>query len=139
MAADENQLHARRLEQFEHLYNSVDHLMAEYGRPDSLSRQGDYSVLGDYWGYPQVKLSIHELALLHPQIVKRLQSLLADFPDWEFVVTVAVRGHYDDWPDMGLYVRRHEIIDTLQREYFPEAFQSFLYEGSRRGVEGQVT
>jgi hypothetical protein len=57
------------------------------------------------------------------------------FPGWELVVAVAVPGHYDDWPDMGLYVRLHEIIDGLQRKYFPKEFQNFEYEGSRTGTE----
>lgn len=138
MTADDEKLHAERLAQFEILYQGAETLMAEYGRPYSSSGPGDFSIWGDYWGYPQVKISVHELALLHPRIVKRLQELLADFPEWEFVVTVAVRGHYDDWPDMGLYVRRDEIIDTLQRQYFPSEFQGLAYEGSRRGVEGEV-
>jgi hypothetical protein len=62
-------------------------------------------------------------------------KLSSAIPGWEIVVTVAVRGHYYDWPDMALYVRPHEIFDTLQRQYFPEKFQAFDYEGSRRGTE----
>jgi hypothetical protein len=138
MASDEDRLHSERLVQFEHLVDRVDRLMAKYGRHDSLSQHGDYSVLGDYWGYPQVRLSVHNLALLHPHIVKRLQNIVADFPGWEIVVVVAVRGHYYDWPDMGLYVRSHEIFDTLQRRYFPKEFQDLEYEGSRRGTEAEA-
>jgi hypothetical protein len=29
-------------------------------------------------------------------------------------------------------VRPHEIIDGLQRQYFPKEFQGIEYEGSRR-------
>lgn len=138
MATDEDRLHAQRLEQFERLYSRVDRLMEQFGRPDFVSGYGDYGVVGDYWGYPQVKLGVHSLALLHPHIVKRLQTVVTDFPGWEIVVTVAVRGHYYDWPDMGLYVRAHEIFDTLQRQYFPKEFQTFEYEGSRRGTEAEA-
>jgi hypothetical protein len=138
MATDGDRLHAERLVQFERLVDLVDRLMEQHGRHDSLSRHGDYSVLGDYWGHPQVRLSIHNLALLHPDIMKRLQHVVAGFPGWEIVVVVAVRGHYYDWPDMGLYVRAHEIFDTLQRQYFPKEFQNLEYEGSRRGTEADV-
>jgi hypothetical protein len=75
-------------------------------------------------GLPQVKVGVHDLRLLDPHIIKWLQNIVAGFPGWEIVVTVAVRGHYDDWPDMGLYVRTHEIFDTLQRQYFSKQFQT---------------
>ncbi len=112
--------------------------MLQFGRSDSLSQHGDYSVLGDYWGYPQVRLSVHHLALLHPSIIKRLQAAVANFAGWEIVAVVAIREHYHDWPDMALYVRPHEIFDTLQRQYFPPEFQTLEYEGSRRGTEAEA-
>jgi hypothetical protein len=36
---------------------------------------------------------------------------------------------------MGLTIRDHEIIDGLQRQYFPREFQSIRYRGSRPGTE----
>jgi hypothetical protein len=36
---------------------------------------------------------------------------------------------------MGLYIRAHEIIDGLRREYFPEPYRSYQYDGSRPGTE----
>jgi hypothetical protein len=101
MIGDEDRLHSQRLNGFERLRNRIIHLMARFGEPDSISRHGDYSVHGDYWGYPQVKVSIQNLRLLRPDIVKRLQAIVAEFPGWEIVYTVAVRDHYCDWPDMG--------------------------------------
>ena len=95
---------------------------------------GDYSIYGDYGGYPQVKISIGNLVLLEPHIVKRLQAIVKDFPGWEIVIAVAVPGHYDDWTDMGLYIRANEIVDGLQRQYFPKEFQGLEYEGSTRGA-----
>jgi hypothetical protein len=138
MSIDEDPLHEERLEQFERLMNLVDDVMKKFGRHDSLSALGDYSVLGDYWGYPQVRVGVHDLRLIHPHIIKWLQNILAQFPGWEIVVVVAIRGHYYDWPDMALYVRAHEIFDTLQRQYFPEEFQRLEYDGSRRGTEAEA-
>src|SRR5262245_10388141 len=106
---DEDRLHEERLRTFGHLDNVIEQFMSQFGRPDSLSTDGDFCVIGDYWGYPQVKVGIHDLALLRPEIVKGLQRIIADFPEWEIVYTVAVRGHYDDWPDMGLYICAQEI------------------------------
>ena len=138
MKTDEDRLHEERLKNFERLRRRIGHLLEQFGQPDFKSGPGDFCVIGDYWGYPQVKVDIHDLALFHPHVIKRLQNTLIDIPEWEIVVTVAVRGHYYDWPDMGLYVRRREIFDTLQRQYFPREFQAFEYEGSRRGTEAEA-
>ena len=72
--------------------------------------------------------------MLRPTVIAELQRLIKQFPGWEIEVTVAVRGHYDDWPRMGLYIRPHEIIDGLQRQYFPKEFQNIEYAGARRGT-----
>jgi hypothetical protein len=118
---------------FELLRARIEARLRPFGQADSLLEPGDYAVHGDYWGYPQVKVTIHNLELLQPKVVEALQQLLGEFPDWEIVMAVAVRGHYDDWPDMGLYIRAGEIIDGLQRQYFPKPLRDIKYEGSRRG------
>ena len=119
---------------FERLYVRMQNLLGRFGRPDSL-QHGDFSIYGDYWGYPQLKISIHDLTLLRPEIVTQMQEVVRDFPGWEIVVAVAVRGHYEDWPDMGLYIRPREIIDGLQRQYFPKEFQDIRYKGGRLGTD----
>ena len=96
-------------------------------RPD-----GDYSVHGDYSGYPQIVVFVGNLKCCGRQSFCELQRLIKEFPGWQVEVTVAVRGH--DWPNMGLYIRPHEIIDGLQRQYFPKEFQDIAYEGARRGT-----
>jgi hypothetical protein len=135
MVTDDDRLHQSRVQAFELLVDRIDKVLERFGQHDSLSQFGDYSIYGDYWGYPQVKVSVHELGLLQPRIVTMLQHVVSGFPGWEIVVAVAVRGHYEDWPDMGLHIRPHEILDGLQRQYFPKEFQGIEYEGSRRGTE----
>jgi hypothetical protein len=120
---------------FERLYARIGELLKGFGQRDSFFVDGDFSIYGDYWGYPQVKVSVHSLDLLRPQVVKLMQQLVKEFPGWEIVVAIAVRGHYEDWPDMGLYIRPHEIIDGLQRQYFPKEFQDIRYEGARTGTD----
>jgi hypothetical protein len=120
---------------FEQLYERICRLLAQFGRSDSLLGLGDYSVYGDYWGYPQVKVSIGNLTLLRPNVIDLLREIIEDFSGWEIVVAVAVDGHLEDWPEMGLYIRPHEIIDGLQRQYFPKEFQDIRYEGGRPGTD----
>jgi hypothetical protein len=51
------------------------------------------------------------------------------------MVAVYVPGVGEDWPDMGLTIRAHEIVDGLQRSLFPKEFQNLRYEGSRPGTD----
>ena len=131
----EDSVYREQNEIFERLYVRVGKLLEKFGRQDSLLRSGDYSVYGDYWGYPQIKVTVSNLALLRPNVVGLLREIIKDFPDWEIVVAIAVREHYHDWPEMGLYIRPHEIVDGLQRQYFPKEFQDIHYEGSRPGTD----
>lgn len=133
-AIEEDREHAEQVEVFERLRQQVDRTLEKYGMPDSLSRDGDYTVHGDYNGHPQVIAFIGKLDMLRAAVISELHGLIQGFPGWEIEVTVAVRGHYEDWPNMGLYIRPHEIIDGLQRQYFPKEFQSIAYEGARRGT-----
>jgi hypothetical protein len=135
MTTEEDRIFDEQAEIFDRLYNRIEDLLERFGRPDTLLGSGDYSVYGDYMGHPQVKVSVNNLRLLRPSVVTALQSVLDEFPGWEIVVAVAVRGHYDDWPDMGLIIRGHEIIDGLQRQYFPPEFRDIQYEGSRPGTD----
>lgn len=133
---DRDRIYHEQLDMFEDLYPRVKEVMKRFGKPDFLPGRahGDYMVHGDYGGYPEVVVYIHNLALLQPAIIEELQRLIKEFPGWQITVTVAPWEHLQDWPSMGLYVRPHEIIDGLQRQYFPKEFQSIEYEGARRGT-----
>jgi hypothetical protein len=136
--SDKDLDYGKQLETFEHLLARVDRLMGEFGKPFSASEDNDFLVVGDYWGNRQIKIEVFNLALFHPHTVQRLQSLIRKMAGWEIVYSAALHDRVPGWPNMGLYIRPHEIIDTLQRQYFPKEFQGFEYEGSRRGVERQV-
>jgi hypothetical protein len=118
---------------FDCLVQAVSDVLGQYGRHDSIE-PGDYSVYEDYWGYPQVKVSIANLKMLESAVIKKLQQVIKAYPGWEVVVAVVNRNNYKDWPEMGLYIRPDEIIDGLQRQYFPKEFQKIEYEGARRGT-----
>jgi len=130
---DEDSRYEQELKIFERVVDQIKALLKRYGEHDSL-RPGDYSIYDDYWGYPQVKVSINNLKMLQPSIIDGLQQIVKVYPEWEIVVAVAVRGHYSDWPEMGLYIRPHEIIYGLRRQYFPKEFQNIEYVGARPGT-----
>jgi hypothetical protein len=114
---------------FGKLYESVESLLECFG-----SSKNDYAVHSDYVGYPQVVVFVENLKMLCPNIVSALQELVKGYRGWQIELTVAVPGHDKDWPDMGVYVRPNEIVDALQRQYFPKEFRSIEYEGARRGA-----
>jgi hypothetical protein len=134
--ADRTREDSEALKSFETLRDRADNLLQRFGQPDYQPHQshGDYSVHGDFGGYPELVVFVGNLKMLRPAIITALRDLVKEFPGWQITVTVAVRGHYEDWPNMGLYVRPNEIIDGLQRQYFPKEFQDIEYEGARRGT-----
>jgi hypothetical protein len=89
-------------------------------------------VHGDYTEYPQVVVFVDNLKLLRTPVVSALQDFIKDFPGWQIDLMVTLRGH-EDWPNMGISIRANEIVDDLQRQYFPKEFQELTYQGSRRG------
>jgi hypothetical protein len=119
---------------FERLENCVDKLLERFGRPDYLPGRpyGDYQVHGDYSESPQVVVFVDNLELLRNPVVDALQKLIKDFPGWQIDLMVTTRGH-EDWPNMGISIRADEIVDDLQRRYFPPEYQNLTYERSRRG------
>jgi hypothetical protein len=77
--------------------------------------------------------------LLKPNIIKRLQHVLESYPGWEIVYQVSMPGPGDDWPNMCVIIRSREIVDFLQRQYFPPDYQSLHYEGDRPPTEAEFT
>ncbi len=133
---EERQRYRAQAAIFRQLHERTEAVLQKCGRPDCMSdgTYGDFTVHSDYSGYPQVVVFINNLEMLRPQIVAELQKLVEGYPGWQIALTVAVRGHDDDWPDMGIYIRPHEIIDALQRQYFPKEFRSIEFEGARKGT-----
>lgn len=123
-----------RVATFEALYERVGQVLQPFGIPDSLTRHGDYTVEADYLGTSEIVVFVGNLSMLQANIVDRLRGVIKEFPGWQIVMTVTVRGHYEDWPNMGLYIRPDEIIDGLQRQFFPKEFQKIQYRGARRGT-----
>jgi hypothetical protein len=119
---------------WEELYLGIVALLSEYGIEDHLGH-GDYLVVDDNYGWRRNTIEIHRLNMLDPVIVKSLQSLLNDVPDWEIVIAVDIPGTEAFWPRMGLTLRSGEIVDDLQRQYFPKEFQIWRYDSSTRAAD----
>jgi hypothetical protein len=132
---EENRRYDEQFNIFLLLRDRIENLLEQYGRADSLAGLGDFSAHYDFVQSDQVKVSVANLDLFQPFIVYQLQDIVKEFPGWEIVYTVTLDDHLKDWPDMGLYIRGDEIIDTLQRQYFPKKYQSIAYAGSRLGRE----
>ena len=116
------------------LHADITKFLSKFGSEDSLGN-ADYWVLDDNWGTNQQKLFLNKLSMLDPIVISGLQRRLSEFPGWEIVVVVSLRGSGEKWPDMGLTIRTHEIIDGLHRSYFPSELREIQYAGSRPGTD----
>lgn len=91
-------------------------------------REGDYWLLDDNWGWRRHQLEVQNLELLRPHVIKALQALLVDFPNWDMTVRVDVPGKENVWPGMGVVIYPNEIVDELQRDFLPSEFKNIRYD-----------
>lgn len=109
--------------------------LGRFGMEEDQFGAADYLLVEDNLGHRWHTIEIHRLHMLEPRIVKSLQSLLREAPNWEIIIAVDIPGAETAWPPMGLTIRSDEIIDGLQRQYFPREFRDIRYEGSRPGTD----
>jgi len=115
------------------LYDRISAVLSRFGTEDHFGG-ADYLLVDDNYGHRRHIVEIHKLRMLDPALVKMLRMLLAELPDWEIVIAVDVPGTENTWPRMGLIIRKHEVVDGLQRRYLPPEFQKVAFEGSRTGT-----
>jgi hypothetical protein len=128
MSAD---LKVRQEEEWIALYKQIRQLLQQFGEEDDGGKRKDYLLVDDNLGLWQHKVETSDLRMVKPAVVKSLQKLLLGYQNWEIVIGVGNPESGGKWPKMGLVIRDDEIIDGLQRQYFPNEFQSIEYEGSR--------
>jgi hypothetical protein len=88
------------------------------------SEEGKDYVLMDYnYGAYGHRIEGESPKLVMPEVVKSLQKLLIEYPNWEIVIALDGAG--------GVIIRDDGIIDGLQRHDLSEEFQTIEYEGSR--------
>ncbi|WP_439572800.1 hypothetical protein [Phreatobacter sp.] len=121
---------------FESLYQLVLAALSRFGRHDGLN-PGDYYVLGDYWGHPQVLVNAN-LRMLREDVIEALRELLARRPQWEIVFALWEPGTETSWPRMGLRIRRDEVLDGLRRSFLPEPYRSFTCRDLRPERQDEI-
>lgn len=106
------------------IYDAVGVVFSELQHQGMIGEE-DYFVIDDDWGWNIVQTEI-VISSLWPQIARRFQSILADFPDW--VITMQVMKKYTDkQPGMGVYVFPDHFRDELKREFLPAALRDMTF------------
>jgi hypothetical protein len=118
--------------EWEALYQLVVKTMAKWGVDEPFGK-GDYLIVDDNDRWFCQKLEVQNLKIFRVEVIKTLQGLLEDFPNWTIILAVDVLGQ-EHWPSMGVTIRAHEIIDGLLRNYLPEEFRFLKIPGSRPGT-----
>jgi hypothetical protein len=130
----ETRLRQERVELFKRLARSL----RQFGRNGD-----DYYLLKERsWAYRHLVLTNNPIILRSP-VPAVLQSLLADYPDWEIVICVAnresnsedVQKYGYEWPESQVVIRDDVIIDCLVRERLPREFHDLVIAGSRSEKE----
>jgi hypothetical protein len=120
----------QRIKAWRELHQRTKRALEPYGADDEAG--GDYFVIDLVPNDNVQMVEMHRLHMLRPHIIKSLQRVLVDFPDWEmevFVISPEEKVILD--PDSGLVLRANGIIDALDRSSLPEKYRDFVYEGSR--------
>lgn len=117
---------ARQEAEWAVLHDRITQALRSFGNEDPFG-DGDYWLLDDNWGWSVHQLEVQNLAMLRHEVILALQTALVGYPDWYVTVRVAVPGTQGVWPGMGVVVYPDEIVDELQRQYFPAEFQDIRY------------
>jgi hypothetical protein len=123
-----------QLKDWKYLYERIGVALSRFGSENAIAK-GDYWIVDESNGYCHHKIYFNTLRMLELPVISGLQQLLDEFSDWEIVVAMYVPETGASWPEMGLIVRKHEIVDGLRREFFPPEYQSIEYQGSRPGTD----
>jgi hypothetical protein len=102
----------------------IENVLQEGGAKNIEGGVTDYTLDDCNLGLYRHKLKLHKPELMEPEIIKSLQSLLIEHPNWEIIIVLEILGG-------GVIIRDDEVIDGLQRDRLPERFQAIVYDGSR--------
>lgn len=117
---------AQQEDEWQRLHDLITQTVDRYGIKDAVG-EGDYWLYDDNLGWYRHQLEFQNLGLFRPEVVKSIQVLLADFPDWDITIRVASPNLDKSAPGMGLVVSCDKIDDELQRQYLPEEFRNYVY------------
>jgi len=124
----------QREKKWKELYTRTKHALQPFGKDDEAG--GDYFVLDLVPNDNVQMVELHRLHMLRPAIIKSLQRLLLDFPDWQIeICAICPEERTIIDVEFGLILSSKGIIDALDRESLPEKYR-FVYENSRRPPPG---
>jgi hypothetical protein len=118
---------------WERLYKQIRDFLRQQGT-ESATGKGDFWVVDDNYGWRRHTVYLFVLRMLNAPLITTFRAMLDDLPDWEIAVVVDIPSKENEWPDMGVTIRKREIIDGLAREYLPEPYRSLVIPGSRAGT-----
>jgi hypothetical protein len=111
---------------WELLHDRISKVLRRFGTEDHFGN-GDYLLVDDNYGWERHIVEVQKLHMFEVPVVKKLQSILREFPGWEVNMAVDVPGTEQTWPNMGITIRADTVIDELQRQYLPSEFQTLKY------------
>lgn len=85
----------------------------------------EYFVVEDDWGWNIVQTEI-AISRLWPQVARRFQAILVDFPNWQITMQV-MKKYTDKQPGMGIIVSVDGIKDELRREFLPAELRDMTF------------
>lgn len=106
------------------LHDKATEVLNAFGTKDYRGR-ADYWIVDDDWGSDLLQLEFQNLKMLRPSIIKALQGLLVDYPEW--MVTIHVQSPQENAPGMGLIIYPDEVVDELRRDFLPEEFRDVTF------------
>lgn len=105
------------------LFDEVEAILKDFVREGRIGGN-DYWLVDEDLGWDVLQIEL-PLSLTWPSIAKKLQLVLARYPDWR--VTIRLAGRPPEWPGMGIVISSDRIIDDLKREYFPIEFRNISF------------
>ena len=95
------------------LYAHIKSALLKYGQDDI--DEGEYFVVDQISSSYVHQIEMHKLHMLQPEIIKSLQCLLKDYPDWEIEISICIHRNISIEPGEGLTLRDNKIVDALDR------------------------
>lgn len=105
------------------LFDKAEAVMKDFARQGMVG-ESDYWLVDEDWGWDVLQIEL-PLSLAWPSIAKKLQLVLARYPEWR--ITIRLAGREQGWPGMGIVISSDGIIDDLKREYFPVEYRSMSF------------
>ena len=115
-------IHADRDREWQLLRQHITNVLRPYQECES-SQDKDYRLDASDIGLYRHWIETEKGELVAPKIIKSLQMLLVQYPNWEIILVFGTSGQ--------IIIRDDEIINGLKRESLPEELRAIEYEGSR--------